>query len=322
MFFRCTPLHRRFALHVCAALLLATGTAQGAVGDLAVSVPAQDSAITVRTCSRFAGAVCSIVFRGKEHIDTKDHGRLLQSASSFDGYGECYNPTEGGAERDRFATTSVLKAAVAEANRIWTITDMAFWLRPLQAYPQGCGSRKQIVQAVNTLTLSGHLLEKQIVVGLPEFPNVIEHRVTYYVPTRFARATFEASTGYMPREFSLAMYYDPATGIEMDPGTRQGDQALPVILATPDRQYAMGVYSADLPQNKLGYGRFTFPDVVKWNCAFRETNIQPGHYSYRCLAILGTVVEVQDTLRRLTARREQDAPGFEEKKMRELIPVQ
>ncbi|MGH8642384.1 MAG: hypothetical protein ACRET6_11765 [Burkholderiales bacterium] len=286
-----------------AGYLLVIGGAWGATGDLTLTVAAQDSGITLRTCSQFAGAVCSIVYRGKEHIDTRDHGRLLQSASSFDGYGECYNPTEGGARQDWYSSTSVLRAAVVEDNRIRTITDMAFWLRPLQAYPRGCGDRKQIVQAVNTVALSGHLLEKQVVVGLPGFPNVIEHRVTYYVPTHFSRATFEASTGYMPEEFSLAMYYDPASGIERDPGTRQGDQALPVILATPDRQYAMGVYSPDLPQKGLGYGRFTFPDVVKWNCAFRETNVQPGPYTYRCFAVLGTVAEVQDTLRRLYSLR-------------------
>lgn len=284
-------------------LAATSGGAHGTTGDLEISAPAHGSHIMLRTCAKYAGAVCSIVFRGKEHIDIHDHGRLLQSASSFDRYGECYNPTEGGAERDRFSSTSKLKAAHAEKNRIWTQTDMAYWLRPAREYPQGCGSRKDVKQAVNKARVSGHVLEKRISVGLPGFPNVIEHQVTYHVPASFSSAVFEASTGYMPKEFSLAMYFDPVTGAEVDPRNRQGEQARPVILATPDRQYAMGVYSPELPQHKWGYGRFFFPDVVKWNCVFREQDVKPGPYTYRCLVVMGTVAEVQDTIRRLHVER-------------------
>jgi hypothetical protein len=281
------------------ALMAVVCGAQGATGDLEVSAPVKGSEIRLRTCAKYAGAVCSIVFRGKEHIDTRDHGRLLQSASSFDRYGECYNPTEGGTERDRFSSTSVLKAARAEKNRIWTQTNMAHWLRPNKEYPQGCGTRKNVTQAVNKDPVSGHMLEKRITVGLPGFPNVIEHRVIYHVPARYSSGTFEASTGYMPREFSLALYYDPVTRTETSAGSRRGEQAHPVILATSDRRYAMGVYSPDLPQGKRGYGRFYFPDVVKWNCVFREKDVEPGRYPYRCLVVLGTVAEVQETMRRL-----------------------
>jgi hypothetical protein len=289
---------RRARVTALAALLSGAGAISNAA-DMTATAPAMDSEIAVKICERYAGAVCSVTYRGKEHIDTRDHGRLLQSASFFDYYDECYNPTEGGAERDRSRSTSVLKAARVEGNRIWTLTDMAFWLRPLQDYPRGCGQRQEHKQAVNAVALSGHLLEKRIVVGLPGFPNVIEHRVTYYLPTQFAHAVFEASTGYMPKEFSLALYFDPVTGAEIDPRDRHGEQALPVILATPDRKHAMGVYSPDLPQKKLGYGRFIFPDVVKWNCVFRVDNPKPGAYAYRCLIPLGSVEEVKDTLRRL-----------------------
>jgi hypothetical protein len=288
-----------FMLALGGALLPAENAWSTQVGEMTLAAPGLDSQIVVQTCARFAGAVCSILYRGKEHIDTRDHGRLLQSASSFDGYGECYNPTEGGSARDRWSSSSVLRATRVEKNEIWTLTDMAFWLRPLQAYPQGCGQRKHLVQAVNTVGVSGHLLEKQLSVGLPGFPNVIEHRVTYYVPTEFSQATFEASTGYMPKEFSLALYYDPVKGTEREAERGQGEQALPVIFATPDRLHAMGVYSPDLPQAGRGYGRFFFPDVVKWNCVFREKGVKAGAYRYRCLVVLGTVAEVQDTIRRL-----------------------
>ena len=269
-------------------------------GDLSLSVPVFESTIILQTRAMFAGAVSSLIFRGKEHLDSRDHGRLLQSASSFDGYGECFNPTEGGASHESpNENVSVLKSARVEGNQLWTIVDMGFWLNPGQAYPHGCGRRKSLTKAVNTVPTSGHLLDKRLTVGLPGFPNVIDHQVTFHVPTNVSEGTFEASTGYVPKEFSRALYYDPEHGAEIDPGNRQGEQAFPVILATTDSLYAIGVYSPQLPLNGLGYGRFSFPDVNKWNCVFRENNITPRPYNFQCLIILGTLHEVENTLRML-----------------------
>ena len=269
-------------------------------GDLSLSVPVFDSKVIIQTRSMFAGAVSSLTFRGKEFIDSSDHGRLLQSAASFDGYGECFNPTEGGAAHNsQNENVSVLKAAHVEGNHLSTTAEMGFWLSPGQAYPNGCGGNKSLTHAVNTVPTSDLLLDKRITVGLPDFPNVIKHLVTFHVPTNFSSGTFEASTGYVPKEFSRALYYDPEHGAEIDPDNRQGEQAFPVILATPDNLNAIGVYSPQLPQNGRGYGRFSFPDVNKWNCVFRETNITPGPYSYQCLIIIGTLNEVENTLRRL-----------------------
>src|SRR5690606_35352554 len=115
----------------------------------------------------------------------------------------------------------------------------------------GCGrARRDVKRAANTSVLSGHLHEKRLAVGLPGFPNVIEHLVTYHVPMAYGFGIFEASTGYMAREFSLALFFDPDTGKESDPGAQRGGQTMPVILATPDRQFAMGVYSPELPRDR------------------------------------------------------------------------
>lgn len=278
------------------------GIAESDLGDLTLTVPVFDSKVILSTEGKFGGAVTSLVFRDKEHIDRLDHGRLLQSASSFDGLGECYNPTEGGASRhSKNEEASVVKAARKEGNQLFTTTAMAFFLGPEQSRPKGCGNKKYLKQAVNTVETSNHILDKRLTVGLPDFPNVIEHDVVYHVPDHFTNATFEASTGYVPKEFSGAVYYDPHHDKEIDPGKRQGEQSLPVILFTSDKLYAMGVYSPDLPQKglKFGYGRFTFPDVNKWNCVFRENNVKPGTYEYRCLIVLGTLDEVENTMQRL-----------------------
>jgi hypothetical protein len=279
--------------------------AHAELGDMTLTVPMLDSQVVLQTEAKFGGAVTSLIFRGKEHIDRSDHGRLLQSASSFDGLGECYNPTEGGASRlSKNQEASVVKAASMEGNQLRTTAAMAFFLAPGRAYPKGCGSKKYLKQAVNETETSNHILEKQLTVGIPNFPNVIEHKVIFQVPDNFSHGIFEASTGYLPKEFSDAVYYDPKQNKEVHSDKSQGEQALPVILFTADKRYAMGVYSPELPQKglKVGYGRSTFPGGNKWNCVFRENKVKPGPYEYRCMVVLGTLEEVEDTMNRLNKK--------------------
>ncbi|MDP1977640.1 hypothetical protein [Undibacterium sp.] len=61
--------------------------------DQTISAMAGPWPITIRTCSHDAGAVCSLTWRGKEFINDYDHGRQLQSASSFDNLGESFKAT-------------------------------------------------------------------------------------------------------------------------------------------------------------------------------------------------------------------------------------
>ena len=58
------------------------------------------SEIVITTTPRVAGAVHSLTWNGKEFIDSFDHGRQMQSASSFDG-GRESQPQERGRHRDR-----------------------------------------------------------------------------------------------------------------------------------------------------------------------------------------------------------------------------
>ncbi|MDB5036802.1 MAG: hypothetical protein JWQ35_330 [Bacteriovoracaceae bacterium] len=67
-----------------------------ASGDSSISGTVFGLPMTIRTSNQFAGAIYSLTWAGKEFINHDDHGRELQSAISFDGYGECLNPTEAG----------------------------------------------------------------------------------------------------------------------------------------------------------------------------------------------------------------------------------
>jgi hypothetical protein len=53
-----------------------------------------------------------------------------------------------------------------------------------------------------------------------------------------------------------------------------------------------------------GYGRFRFTaeKVVKWNCVFRvraPKGLAAGEYSFRCFVLVGSLADVEATLKEL-----------------------
>lgn len=284
--------------------MLLPAASWAAVGDAQISRPALGSTITVKTQARFAGSVTSIVFRGKEFVDARDHGRELQSASSYDGLGECFNPTEAGSVRDgiKQTTTSRLLGEKTGPNWIETQVDMAFWLPPGYDYKRHCGQSKTADHAVNTTPTGGHIFAKRIEIGVDDLPNVIADHVTYTVPEAHATGQFEAATLYTPTDFSQRYTLSLASG-EVTPTTIFGEQGSPVILATADGKFAVGIYSPDIPPTaKSGYGSFTFPDTNKINCVFRQKDISAGQrISFLCDFALGTLDEVKSAILKLHA---------------------
>ena len=267
------------------------------------------STITVKTSSKFSGAVNSLVFRGMEFIDTTDHGRLLQSAVSFNGLGECYNQTEGGYARDsKVEESSKLLSTTKIGNKLWTFSYMGYWLEPNYYYENGCNGDASKVYSENKTIRSNILLEKQIVVGLTNFPNVIVHNVTYHVPEAYESAVFEASTIYATRKFTKSIYYNLTTRESVDPNGVQGEQQHPEILYSGDEKNAIGIYSPHLPQNYygdlVGYGWFGDSSLFgfnKANCVFRSENVKPNSYKFQCMYAVGTLKEVKETLVKLNS---------------------
>jgi hypothetical protein len=278
--------------------------ARAATGDGRIEQPALGSKIQLETSARFAGAVTSIIFRGNQFVDTRDHGRELQSASSFDSLGECFNPTEAGsvADGDKQTTTSKLLAEKSGPNWVATQTDMAFWLPPGYDYKHQCGMSPTVTRAVNNTLTSGHILDKRIELGEGGEANVISDHVTFTVPEAHRTGTFEAATLYTPIDFSKRYVLNLGTG-EVEPTTVVGEQGSPVILATADGKYAVGLFSPFLPQAGRGYGTFSFPNTNKINCVFREKSIAVGQkFSYLCEFVVGTLAEVKETIVKLHSR--------------------
>jgi hypothetical protein len=279
-------------------------SALAATGDFKIEEPALASTLQIETSARFAGSVSSLIFRGKQFVDTRDHGRELQSASSFDGFGECFNPTQAGnaTDGDKQTTTSRLLAARAGPNWVATQTDMAFWLPPGYDYKHQCGMSPTTTHAVNKSLTGGHILNQRIELGAAGESNVISDYVTYTVPEAHGSGTFEAATIYTPIDFSKRYVLNVGTG-DIEVTTVVGEQGSPVILATPDGKYAVGLFSPFLPQAGHGYGTSSYPNTNKINCVFREKSIAAGQkFSYLCEFVVGTLEEVKATIIKLHSR--------------------
>ena len=299
---------RRFLILLCCFVSIPSALASDRVsGNATIRATVGDSEIVITTTDRLAGAIHSLTWKGKEFINSHDHGRQLQSASNFDAgsrfTGETFNPTEAGSRRDGAGATSTsrLLQLIMTKNSLQTTTQMAFWLDP--------GDRSDGHLAKNTVSLSNHLLTKRVTIGYRDMPQVIQYDVTFSVPIgeNHTYAQFEAVTGYMPAEFSHFWKYNAETK-ELEALTDgPGEQAWPVVLATESGNHAMGIYSPDQPSAgyvHAGYGRFRFVPqrVTKWNCVFRfrdPQGIAAGEYSFRNFVIVGnleTVVRCMSTL--------------------------
>ena len=82
-----------------------------------------------------------------------------------------------------------------------------------------------------------------------------------------------------------------------------GEIKNPVVLATADGKYAMGIFSLNEKSPDTtgpGYGRWYFDQarVAKWNCVFRVRNPKGIlEYRYRMLVPVGTLAQVEAMLR-------------------------
>ncbi len=272
-------------------------------GDAVIRGKTADSEIVITTTSRVAGAIHSLKWRGKEFIDSTDHGRQLQSAANFDDgteiSDETYNPTEAGSRRDGVGPTSSSRLISIEAagNKLKTQTQMANWLAP--------GERSGKNLAKNTTVLSEWNLSKEVTIGALNRPHLIEYQVSFSAPFhgRNNQAVFESLTGYMPAEFSSFWRFNASTARLEPLSDGPGEQADPVVLSTPDGAFAMGIFSPE--RAKKGYGRWRFgPEkVVKWNCVFRVKNPEKGgRFRFLHYVAVGTREQVRLELELLTLR--------------------
>ena len=253
--------------------------------------------VRLRSEPWFAGAVSSLTFRGVEYLDASDHGRLLQGAVSFEGAGECLNPTQAGASRDRPPrTTSRVLWAQVRPDSYATATHMAYWKRPREDCSLGALRRR----AINTTTLSDVAYTQVLRPGYRGFENAVEHEVTVTTGSPRGSAVVEVLTAYTPPAFDTFHLSDPVRDrftVDRTPATSPGEQPRPVILATADGSSAIG-FVAPRGDPQPGYGRWTFPVTSKINLVQRPRGAYAvGGHTYRAVWAIGTLEEVKTTVR-------------------------
>ena len=276
--------------------------------------------ITIKANSQFAGAIFSLTWRGKEFINSADHGRLLQSASSFynsdiSWNAECYNPTEAGSHNNgnSTCTDSRLLAFNNLNGQLYSKTQMAFYAAP----PKPFNSLNQPATNVGTascpnpkndVVTSTHIFEKTVQIGVPNIPHAIKYEVKFYVPQNeiyLGMGQFEALTGYLNSEFNTFFQYNQdSQTLTQTNNLPNGEYNKPVIISTSDGQYAMGIYSPEISRNEIwgqGYGQFQFGGTTsKWNFVRRILNVQPNTiYTFNSYVCVGTLENVRVTLSQL-----------------------
>jgi len=259
-----------------------------------ISATVLGNTLTIRSCNHNAGAICSLKWRGKEFIDDYDHGRQLQSASSFDGLGEDFNPIEAGGSIFHYGPNpsdgkSVLLDRRVTGNTLETYSQMAFW------------------NPVNGVRTSNHTLNKRVTIGYDGLDNVIEYLTQFNIPSNenHTYGVFEAVTAYLPTAFSTFWTYNHKTKniAALKPSSYEDitEQNLPVIASTADQRFALGVYSPDSPQPNyptVGYGGFLLDGSPKWNNVFRISKPK-GSLHFRSYVVVGTLEDVKRSMQLL-----------------------
>lgn len=254
--------------------------------------PAKAEEISFNFKPGFGTAITELRYRGFQYLNNSDHGRSLQSAVSFDGRGECYNPTEAGSWRGAEVQDT---SKVILKNKFYSLEYMGWWYNP----GDSCLNEGLLAKYPKTSVTSDYLLAKKYNIK----GNTLDINTTFYSPRDHETATFEALTAYVPSWiFDSIERYDPKDKTSY-PYSRMGEDRFPVILYSTFYPVAIGIYSYDLPEyygpDLVGYGAFKFPEskVNKLNCVFRKTKVRENSsHSFNCKVILGTLKEVRDTI--------------------------
>lgn len=251
------------------------------------SFPFDNSDIVVSVDARFGGAIYSLTWKGVQFVNTDDHGREIQTAFQLDGLGEAVNPTEAGSAADAAGPTSssIVNSAVASGNQITTTSIMAYWL-PASAIR------------------STYSLSKTITLGWAGIANVIRDDITVVGSEYHSSVSIEGLTGYLGAQFTSLYEFDPSTeqltnlpytpSSVFDPSKIVGS-SIPIILATPTGDAAMGIYSPTVPvyQAWMGAGG----DSMKWDAAVHSVVPFPaGRYSWTVYMVVGTLAQVKQSL--------------------------
>jgi hypothetical protein len=296
-----------------------------------------ESPFQMRVSKKYAGAIDSFYWRDQHFVDVADHGREWQVAGQFKGFGECYNPTEGGnlADEDNPTSSSVFTYLSTYDNVLFTRNTPAFWLRP-RSYggsnpdyysSPNCtdywGGPVYRRDAANTTILSNYEFRKMAVFGFQGIPNAIWFNVQVVMPETVTNGIqVEAPALWMLPIFSNFWQFNLPTSNSahgtysvLDPATSSKHQ--PIVFEKPDPQYpgdsskglAIGTYAPDVVNSPPGtdnINNYWWPVNNEFSfLSFQFRKLPPGGamqgqiLSYNTYVVLGTRDEVKAALESL-----------------------
>jgi hypothetical protein len=176
---------------------------------------------------------------------------------------------------------------------------MAYWLRPGQICTAPDGVRRKSA----TPGRVSDVIYSQSFTPAWGAPGAVHAEITFTTERGRDQAVVEVLTAYVPTRFSAAHLFDRSSGrLRPDPaaGPTSGEQAQPVVLATPDGRSAIGLLSLEGDASPR-YGRVLLPEVGKINIVHRPDGpYAAGDHRYRCVWIVGSLAEVEAALRALS----------------------
>lgn len=296
------------------AMLLASVAVLHAVDVSSETWRVTNSVLAVAISARDAGAVSSLVYKGKELVNDFDHGRQLQVAWSYNDADEAYNPTEAGSDRDGKGaqSTSQLISVRVESNTLRTVSHPAYWRHTSLAEQY----RK------NTALITKDTLSKQITLGYNGDPHVLvfDTQITLSPELTGPRMTslrIEAPTLYASRDLNCHyLFHSSDSTLTRVPVRSQTKNQMNTvinqvicrdhvpIMSTPDEQYAVAFYSPE-QVNFWSYTTWDVPsDDPVFACskmaAFFKHPTEAGQaYAYRTWVIVGNLATVKSSIRRL-----------------------
>ncbi len=134
-------------------------------------------------------------------------------------------------------------------------------------------------------------------------PNVIDYKVTYRVPKDYEQGLFEIITPYMETATVSKLYaYNPVNKASYYlPSIEHKANYLPLIAASEDGQYAMGIYAPDIDAGAMlpyngNYMRHYSDRVIKTNAFFKYNKTPKGDYNFQSFVVIGSFQQVKDSI--------------------------
>lgn len=256
--------------------------------------------VSIGISSAYGGAINSVRFNNKEFINNHDHGRQLQIAWSVDNKAEAHNPTEAGNRHDTTTSSSVLRSVVATGNALETTTIPAFWQNP-----------GEVPGTDYSNILTRDKIQKNVTIGYNGDRGLIQFKTVIFTSASYQQLEAEVPTGYLVSEFTKHYTFDPELDVLKDvsrtlPKYVQKIQGHwdPLILATADGEFAMGVWVSNL-ENFAGYGESPYVSdrpndfTHKWAIVYKLQDVSAGAHRFTGYISVGNLSAVRASLRRL-----------------------